>query len=315
MARSITAGTDVNSLAISGTGTEYSVSGITAYDAGIKYNDVFYAGNGDNVALTLSHADGQVGYTFSQYAVTGSGTLSAQNETSATLTMADADQTINAEWIENKTLGEAVDNSSWITENDGKVFNITLTCTLQTGGWNTFAVPFDAAIPNGWTVKELTGATVSGKTLTLTFSDATAITAGKPYLVKVDAAAAYPAFADVTIKKDKPGVSYDAVDFIPTFGLTNLTESKASILFIGASNRLYRPSAAGQQMKGFRAYFVLKGEAANAQSFTIDLSEATAIQSVPVSVPVGADGYNLGGQRVAGGYKGIVIVNGKKVIK
>ena len=37
-----------------GTGTTYSTSGITSCDPGIKYNDVLYAGNGDNVRLNLS---------------------------------------------------------------------------------------------------------------------------------------------------------------------------------------------------------------------------------------------------------------------
>ena len=98
-ARSISAGTDVTSLAISGDATAtYNVSGITVYSTGIKYNDVYYAGNGESVSLTLSHADAAAGYVFNQYAVAGGGTLTAQTETSATLSMTDANQTINAQW-------------------------------------------------------------------------------------------------------------------------------------------------------------------------------------------------------------------------
>ena len=95
---SISAGDDVtiNNL---GDGTEYNVSGITAYAHGIKYGGTFYAGNGDVVSLNLSHDDNP-GSTFSHYAVTGGGTLSAQTETSATLTMTDANQTINVRWGE-----------------------------------------------------------------------------------------------------------------------------------------------------------------------------------------------------------------------
>ena len=101
-ARTITAGDDVtiNNL---GEGTEYDVSGITAYTYGIKYNGVYYAGNGDAVSLTLSHDD-KAGYTFSHYDVTGGGTISAQTETSATLTMTDANQVINAKWAEDYPL-------------------------------------------------------------------------------------------------------------------------------------------------------------------------------------------------------------------
>ena len=51
---SITAGTGVTSLENAGTVTTYSVSGITGYGTGIKYNGVLYGGNGDNVSLNLS---------------------------------------------------------------------------------------------------------------------------------------------------------------------------------------------------------------------------------------------------------------------
>ena len=55
----------------------YSVSGITAYSTGIKYNDVFYGGNEDVLALLLSHTGDFCGYaadhgTLSGSAITGS---------------------------------------------------------------------------------------------------------------------------------------------------------------------------------------------------------------------------------------------------
>ncbi len=97
-ARSITSGTNItiNNL---GDGTEYGVSGITAYAHGIKYNGVYYAGNGEAVSLSLSHATAPSGYTFSQYTVSGGGTLANPTTNSPTLTMTDANQTIDIEWI------------------------------------------------------------------------------------------------------------------------------------------------------------------------------------------------------------------------
>lgn len=95
---SIIKGDDVSSLAISGEGTEYSVSGITAYATGIKYNDVYYAGSGEAVGLTLSHADRE-GYTFSAYAVTGGGTLADATTDTPTLTMSEADAVVSAMWL------------------------------------------------------------------------------------------------------------------------------------------------------------------------------------------------------------------------
>ena len=88
---SITAGENVTIDGL-GAGTEYSVSGITAYPTGIKYNDVYYAGSGDQVSLTLSHGD-KAGYAFNEYTASA-GTLSG-TENPYTLTMPDADVTIN----------------------------------------------------------------------------------------------------------------------------------------------------------------------------------------------------------------------------
>ena len=83
----ITAGTNVT---ISGlgeaTGT-YNVSGITAYTHGIKYNETYYAGNGDVVSLNLS------GSNTGKYAAF-SGTLTG-NSNPYTLTMAAANSVIS----------------------------------------------------------------------------------------------------------------------------------------------------------------------------------------------------------------------------
>ena len=88
---SITAGENVTIDGL-GAGTEYSVSGITAYPTGIKYNDVYYAGSGDQVSLTLSHGD-KAGYAFNEYTASA-GTLSG-TENPYTLTMPDQDVTVS----------------------------------------------------------------------------------------------------------------------------------------------------------------------------------------------------------------------------
>ena len=98
-ARSISAGSDVTAVANAGEATVYDVSGITSYGTGIKYGGVLYAGNGEEASLTLSHTDAPSGYTFSQYTVEGGGTLDNPTSNSPTLTMTDANQTINVDWI------------------------------------------------------------------------------------------------------------------------------------------------------------------------------------------------------------------------
>ena len=84
-------------LALSGTATEYTVSGITAYEGnqGIKYGTTYYAGSGDAVSLTLSITapDAPDGYQYDGYTVSA-GTLSG-SANPYTLTMPDEDVTVS----------------------------------------------------------------------------------------------------------------------------------------------------------------------------------------------------------------------------
>ena len=110
------------------------------------------------------------------------------------------------------------------------------------------------------------------------------------------------------------------VDFIPTLGATTITGDVKSILFLGASNKLYNPNAENPQMKGFRAYFQLKGEAASlARAFSIDFGdgETTGIVVIGADRAASTDNatYTLDGRRISKAtQKGVYIQNGKKLI-
>ena len=91
-AYTITAGDDVT-LGLSGTPTEYNVSGINVYSSGIEYNGNLYAGSGDTVALELNYTGTPAaGYTVKGYTASA-GTLSG-----TTLTMPEDNVTINADF-------------------------------------------------------------------------------------------------------------------------------------------------------------------------------------------------------------------------
>jgi hypothetical protein len=92
------------------------------------------------------------------------------------------------------------------------------------------------------------------------------------------------------------------------------------VLCLAAGNKLLYPSALPADMKGFRAYFQLKGDAASARMFAMDFGEGgtTGI------IAIGNDGaastnnatYTLDGRHVQTTVqKGVYIQNGKKVIK
>ena len=216
-------------------------------------------------------------------------------------------------------LNEESNNTAALDEWDGYEADVTLTRTLQTGSYNTFALPFSAAIPTGWTVKELSSATLENSTLTLNFQDATSIEAGKPYLVKVTDAAVNPTFDGVIISKDAVPYTSTNVDFIPTLGKTTIEGSDATnVLFLAAGNKLKNPTSLPTDMKGFRAYFQLKGAAAGARNFDLNIDgDVTGVNEVIGVNEVNDDSwYTLDSRKLSGkpAQKGVYIVNGKKVI-
>ena len=223
------------------------------------------------------------------------------------------------------TLNEEEDLSAVLVANNGKLANVTLMRTLQAGSYNTFAVPFEIDYTTlndmGLTVKRMTASEYneSTKQLSITFVDASTIEAGKPYLVKVAASVENPTFSSVTVSATAVPTKTDALDFIPTMGKTTITGSEAqSVIFLGAGNTLYNPSALPADMKGFRAYFQLKGEGAHVRAFSMDFGdgEATGI------ITPGAGGrpaddavYTIDGRRIGKpAQKGVYIQNGKKYV-
>ena len=222
-------------------------------------------------------------------------------------------------------LSETTDNTAALGEWNGCEADVTLTRTLQPGGYDTFAVPFGMAIPSGWTVKELSSTSLSQGVLTLNFATASSIEAGKPYLVKVNATTnlAASAITGVIVSKNAvPSTSAD-VDFIPTLGATTIAGDVDDILFLSSDNTLLNPNAENPQMEGFRAYFLLKGEAAQAKdlTFVMNFGEGETIGIINLKADGTAYGkeavYTLDGRRLQGqpSAKGVYIINGKKVIK
>ena len=218
-------------------------------------------------------------------------------------------------------LKEDADNSSTLKAKS----DVFLERTLQTGGWNTFSVPFDISpIPAGWTVKKLTDSDFdsSTKVLTLNFDDETTkIAAGVPYLIKVDAAYDFTAdgheFSGVTQDYTAHNAETTYADFVPAMDRVNLTAGKNK-LFVTGGDKLTYPTSDGY-MKGFRAYFQLKGDAvAGARSFTMDFGdEITSIDHSTLNIDHSSDAvYDLQGRKLSNSQmkKGLYIQNGKKVI-
>ena len=222
------------------------------------------------------------------------------------------------------TLAETDDNTTWLTENDGITYDVTLTRTLKTGGYNTFAVPFDISseilTELGITAKELTSSSLSDGVLTLNFANASSIEAGKPYLVKVTSEVANPTFEGVTIDCSTTTAETTTVDFVPVINKTSLTGGDKTVLFVSGGNKLTYPSADGN-IQGFRAYFKLKDGAAEARTFNLNIDGNTTgvieLKNGKMEEWKSFDSwYTLDGKKLQGKptQKGVYIVNGKKII-
>ena len=109
------------------------------------------------------------------------------------------------------------------------------------------------------------------------------------------------------------------VKMIGYYDSFNITPANRNIYYMTASNTL-RTTAKDRTLKAFRAYFELNpepGAAAKDLTINMDFGGSTGVisETVNENSEEPATMYNLQGQRIGNGYKGIVVVNGKKIIK
>ncbi len=205
--------------------------------------------------------------------------------------------------------------------------NVTLKRTFyKDGEWNTLCLPFAVADAktafDGAELREVDIQNSNGNTIV--FKEATAIEAGKPYLIKW----ANSSSAAVNVEKKFEGVTLVAaatpvevnkggISFNGFYKMTEASELGASVAAIGAGNKLFKVTEG--KMKGFRAAFVLSsGAEATGYRVVID-GTATGIEDLVID-GVKANGrvYNLNGQYVGnslnGLQPGLYIQNGKKIV-
>ena len=222
------------------------------------------------------------------------------------------------------TLFDDRDNTADLETCHGHTVDVSLKRTLICDGYyNTICLPFDLPgnMLGGATLKAFTGATLTGEHLQLTFSEVTDIEAGVPYLIKWDSGSdiVNPWLPSRTINKTPSTVTQaeGKVSFVGIFSPFALPLNNENYLFLGAADKLYYPTS-GTSMKGFRAYFLLSGDAAGAKSFSLSIDgETTGIHTIDNGQTIG-DGtwHTLDGQRLNGRpvQKGIYIHKGRKEV-
>ena len=205
----------------------------------VSISNVFFPSDGDYVIQLANVNSGANGYLTS-LAVTAAEDVFVidENETDASV-------------IAGK------DNTSW---------KALLKRTFKGGVYSSFCIPVEPsssemtnAFGAGYKLLELESATMDGSVLNLNFKEATAVLAGKPYLIKPVADVANPIFNAHNIHNYTYNntVSSTNADFIGTFVKKTIT-ANTNNLFLGADNKLYY-SENSVNIKGMRAYFQVHG--------------------------------------------------------
>ena len=222
------------------------------------------------------------------------------------------------------------------TAPDVSNLNVTLQgrTLYRDGDWNTLCLPFSMTAAQVTAqlapaaLMTLSSSSLSGNTLTLNFTNATAIEAGKPYIIKWDGDGTNnlvnPVFSGVTINAASNPVTTDCVDFVGTYTPLSFTADDHTMLLVGTQNKLYYPQS-GASLGICRAYFQLKnGLTAAANSTAPELNIQMNFDSADVGT-TGVNGvievndkswYTLDGRKLNAQptAKGIYINNGKKVV-
>ena len=223
-------------------------------------------------------------------------------------------------------LADNADNTSTLTALNDYPARVTLSdrTLYKDGDWNTLCLPFSLSAAQVTTqlapddLMTLNSSSFSGGTLTLTFTNATEITAGKPYIIKWASGSDIenPEFTGVTISNATANVSTTFADFVGTYSPVTYSEENRSILFLGGDNKLYYPES-GARINACRAYFLLS-DGAGVKEFRLNFGDddADGIGSLTPALSKGEGAiYNVAGQRLNKMQRGINIVNGKKILK
>ena len=231
------------------------------------------------------------------------------------------------------TLSEDADNMQAMKEAYGcQVESVCLERTfVADGGFYSLCLPFSLNsdelrqwLPGVAVMRLMRAISKESDKVEFSFSRVREIIAGEPYIIKVEGGDIInPVFLNREIEAAEPKVvtvnaNYNSYSFQGTFSPV-LLKANGSTRFISSDGtRLVTPNGEGQ-FKAMRAYFVLPdvkssttltGAAAqNAYSVNMETSiDAPTITSNPTVA------YDLSGRKTSLDSRGIVIVDGKKIL-
>ena len=243
-----------------------------------------------------------------------------------------------------------LDDASEVQFTNGR-YNFSLKRALKPAEWSTLVLPFSltaeqvkAMFGTGVKLAEYTGSThsaVSADGFYLNFQKTETITAGKPVLIcGADEKADNTYLASMlelgtetdrgTVVASSVSMADPSADSNNHFNLQGTYTHNASFIqvgdyYLGSGNKLRH--AKSQKALG-SARMVIRYAGTNAQAKLMGMSfdgvttgidevrlDSDTLAALQGNSSAQAPAYNLAGQRVDNGYKGIVIVNGKKLLR
>ncbi len=186
--------------------------------------------------------------------------------------------------------------------------DVSLARDLTANQWQTLCLPFSMPVPDGLEARQLTGDQVSGDTLTLQFSTAENIEAGKPYIVTSESDLEKITVQNVTLCGDLQTVSSSHATMQGTFAPDTIPQG-AYYFSEGAL------SCADTDQETTPATYAWIEMTEEAQALHVQWEDiSTSVGSVTVS-PSNAAVYSLSGLCISQpAQRGIYIREGKKQI-
>lgn len=231
------------------------------------------------------------------------------------------------------TLSEDADNMQAMKEAYGcQVERVCLERTfVADGGFYSLCLPFslnyDAlsqSLPGVAVMRLVRAISKEADKVEFSFSRVREIIAGEPYLIKVEGDdITDPVFLNCEIEAAEPkavtvSVNDDSYDFKGTFSPKTLPANGITRFVSSDGTRLVTPNGEGS-LKAMRAYFVLPdvkfstGLAGSAAQNVYSVSVETSIDA-PTITSDSTVAYDLSGRKATSRSKGIIIVDGKKIL-
>lgn len=209
--------------------------------------------------------------------------------------------------------------------NEELVVSEAYTLSVSAANAATLIIPFATTIPEGVTAYTLNY--TSGQSKVKATAVETTLNANTPVLINATGSAegtkykfnaSTKASGDTAASTDVDEVSRTSGALVGVYTSTTVPND-CYILSVKNSNvGFYKADGSTNKVGPYRAYLKADGAGAALSIVYGDDDETTAIETLNIehgTLNVDAPMYNLAGQRVGRDYKGIVIVNGKKIVR